>query len=142
MLIKYFALILLVFSNSCTPVKYGKAIKADAEINFSNHKKFFRTLQFRGIVTNKAELNNDYGKSYRLFLKVVDINKDVFIGNVQYSPYYTFDSLNAKTLKILVNNDIFKNTSIDDTLLKSGDSITVKNIRYLFLSKEERKWIE
>jgi len=141
--VKYFSLILMFTVCSCSVLKYGKAVKEDAQNNFSIHKDFFVQLSFTAIVTEKVVLDKIDNGANQILARIIPTGKKIPLGNVQYPPYYMFDSQDMKSLKILVSNQVFNTISIGDTIVKrsNNDSVFVKHHSLLLLSKETDKWI-
>jgi hypothetical protein len=140
---KYLFLILMFTVCSCSVFKYGKAVKKDAQNNFSIHKDFLVQLGFTAIVTDKVVLDKIDNGANQLSAKIYSTDEKLPLGRVQYPPYYIFDSQEMKSLKILVSDQVFNTLSIGDTIIKrsNNDSIFVKHHRLLLLSKENDKWI-
>ena len=130
---------------SCGIVKFAKGVLNDSQQAMKRNKDYFNKVSFKSIVINKESPTRGKITDYELRLKILKIDSLPGLVNRKYFSYFSFES--DKELIISVNENIFNNVLINDTILKEKESMTliketgITKSSFNWLSKEN-KWLE
>ncbi|MEI6697268.1 MAG: hypothetical protein WCO13_14535 [Bacteroidota bacterium] len=136
----YMMLCIFIFS-SCNYNRYGNGIIEDTHKTFERNKGYIYRLTFEGQITKKAICNECELNKYTLTLKLNQLSEKPVISNVEFPPYYTFES--DSILNITVSKELFVKVKERDKVYKEKESFNLKaeNNELLYLNKEQYKWL-
>lgn len=129
-----------IFS-SCNHNKYSEGIKKDTQKTFEKNKGYIYQLTFEGQVTEKTYCKECELNKYTLTLKLNQLSETPVISNVQYPPYYTFES--DSVLNITVSKELFEQVKEKDKVYKEKESFNLKvgKLELLYLNQRKYKWL-
>lgn len=141
---KYILFILFslnLLMTSCQVKQFREGVRNDTKRIFSTHKDYIYSLSFEGIVTKKEVCDNCNINKYNVRITVNELSKKPDISNIQYPPYYMFES--DSVLTISVTKDLFDLIKTNDKIIKKTKAfeLTVNTKKELYLSKDENKWL-
>lgn len=141
--ITYFiaVIFLLCLSYLVTMCDFAKGVRNSTRDNIELHKNFMKSFSVNGVILDKKICPDCKENKYQLIAELDDFNiKDIEFGNRVFPPYYTITS---NKLNLSVNQTIYDNVSIGDSIIKNKNSdelkIGVRN--FLFLNKSKYVWL-
>ena len=113
----------IVLLTSCYLMQMTKGELNDSKRALTKNKNYFREVYFRGIVLGKSTSIRQNRGIYELNLRLLNIDSIPNMVNRSYLSYFLFK--NENELTILVNETVFNNVMIGDTIIKAKKSINL-----------------
>ena len=121
---------------------YGKGVRKDTEKNIIEHKKFMRSLSFKGVISERKFCEACEISKYQLKINMTVITPETInLGNQGFQPYYTFDSAKQLTLSVTKNLFEFATTKAEVEKIADSDSIKIGNHSFSILSPKRLIWM-
>jgi hypothetical protein len=130
-----------LIASSCDYKKYAEGIKKDTQKTFEKNKDYIYQLGFEGQIKKKTYCADCELNKYTLTLELSQLSEKPVINNVQYLPYYTFES--DSILNITVSKELYEQVKERDKIYKKKESfnLTVQERELLYLNKEKYRWL-
>lgn len=109
-------LLLFLFFNSCGIGKMAKGEKDDYNKARARNKEYLVGVLFEGVIENKYIQKVQGADGYQLKINLIKIDSIPNLVNREYGHYFSFD--NEKTLRVAVNQAIYDQAIINDTIIK------------------------
>lgn len=133
---------IIMISYSCDNYNFTKGVYKDAERLFESHKKFFKSLAFKGVISERKYCEKCQLNKYQVIIDLKEKWPDTIgIGDLMYPPYYSFNEKNQLNISLAKNlYDSLKEGMLIEKKIDS-DSLICDSKKYSILSHKKSQWL-